>query len=268
MAPGEKGIIGYNADMDGFNYRHFRVSVTDALQRLASYSRHDHAPGLALQSALIQTCLPGFLPDHPLPILAAHIQPRIWIGNRVTTPAHFDASHNLAVAVCGRRRFTVFAPEQVRNLYIGPLDFATTGAAISMARLDQAGDPRFPQLQQALQHSLVSDLEPGDAIYLPPLWWHHVTSLERLNALVNYWWKPATADGLIPDSGLGPLMHAILALRPLPAPERAAWKALFDHYVFDQEHAVAHIPPARRGVLGRLTPDIIARTKELIRGFL
>ena len=220
MAPEEKGVIGYNADMDGFNYRHFRVSVTDALQRLADYSRREAAPGVALQSALIQACMPGFLHDHPLPVLAAHIQPRLWVGNRVTTPAHFDAFHNLAVVVCGRRRFTLFAPEQVRNLYIGPLDFAPTGAAISIARLDQTDDPRFPRLRQALEHSLVSDLEPGDAIYMPPLWWHHVASLESLNALVNYWWKPATADGLIPDSGLGAMMHAVLSLKSLPPEER------------------------------------------------
>jgi hypothetical protein len=268
MAPEEKGVIGYNVDMDGFNYRHFRVPVTDALQRLAGYSRHEGAPGVALQSALIQACMPGFLQDHPLPVLAAHIQPRLWIGNRVTTPAHFDAFHNLAVVVCGRRRFTLFAPDQVRNLYIGPLDFAPTGAAISIARLDQADDPRFPRLRQALEHSLVSDLEPGDAIYMPPLWWHHVASLESLNALVNYWWKPATADGLIPDSGLGAMMHAVLSLKSLPLEERLAWKALFDHYVFSQEDCAAHIPPARRGVLGKLTPEVIAKAKEGIRKFL
>lgn len=268
MAPEEKGVIGYNADMDGFNYRHFRVSVTDALRRLARYSRRADAPGIALQSALIQACMPGFLHDHPLPVLAAHIQPRLWVGNRVTTPAHFDAFHNLAVVVCGRRRFTLFAPEQVRNLYIGPLDFAPTGAAISIARLDQADDPRFPRLRQALEHSLVSELGPGDAIYMPPLWWHHVTSLESLNALVNYWWKPVVDDGSIPDSGLGAMLHAVLSLKPLPVEERMAWKALFDHYVFGQQDCAAHIPIARRGVLGRLTPELVASIKQTIRKFL
>lgn len=264
MAPEQKGFIGYNADMDGFNYRHFRVSVTDALQRLASFSRREDAPGVALQSALIQDCVPGFLHDHPLPALAAHIQPRLWVGNQVTTPTHFDASHNLAVVVCGRRRFTLFAPEQVRNLYIGPLDFAPTGAAISIARLDQVDDPRYPRLRQALEHSLVADLQPGDAIYMPPLWWHHVASLERLNALVNYWWKPATADGLIPATGLGALMHAILTLKALPPAERAAWKSLFDHYVFNQEDPAVHIPPSRRGMLGKLDPELNATIKENI----
>ena len=36
---------------------------------------------------------------------------------------------------------------------------------------------------------------PGDAIYIPPLWWHHVESLGQFNVLVNYWYRtgPDTA---------------------------------------------------------------------------
>lgn len=269
MAPQEQGVIGYNAQMDGFNYRHFRVSVTEALQRLAAFSRHDgDTPGVALQSAPIADCLPGFRQRHALSFLAPHIQPRLWIGNRVTTPAHFDAFHNIAVAVCGRRRFTLFAPEQVENLYIGPLDFAPTGAAISMARLDRPDDPRFPRLRQALDHALTADLQPGDAIYIPPLWWHHVESLEALNALVNYWWKAATPEGRIPDSGLGSLMHAILSLKSLPPAERAAWKVLLDHYVFNEQDPATHIPAERRGILGPLTPESVEQMKQKIRQYL
>lgn len=49
MAPEEQGVIGYNPHMDGFNYRHFRVSITEVLQRLAAYSRHEgDMPGVAL----------------------------------------------------------------------------------------------------------------------------------------------------------------------------------------------------------------------------
>lgn len=269
MSPEENGVIGYNARMDGFNYRHFRVPVTEALRRLAAYSRHEGVTsGVALQSALIPACLPGFQQQHPLPLLDAAIQPRLWVGNRVTTPTHFDAFHNLAVVVCGRRRFTLFAPEQVGNLYIGPLDFAPTGAAIGMARLDRPDDPRFPRLRQALAQSLVSELEPGDAIYIPPLWWHHVSSLERLNALVNYWWKPITQEGVTPESGLGALMHAILALKPLPPSEREAWKHLFDHYVFNDQDPAAHIPVERRNLLGLLTPSLVEQIKRKIRSYL
>jgi hypothetical protein len=200
-----------------------------------------------------------------MPLLAADIQPRLWMGNRVTTPAHFDSSYNIAVVVCGRRRFTLFPPEQVSNLYVGPLDFAPTAAAISLARLDASADPRYPRLKDALAQAQVAVLEPGDAIYMPPLWWHHVASLERLNALVNYWWRSAAFPGHVAEPPQDALMHCILALKSLPPAERAAWKTLLDHYVFADEDPAAHIPPALRSVLGPLTPELVAKLKRLIR---
>ena len=38
---------------------------------------------------------------------------------------------------------------------------------------------------------MVADLEPGDAIYIPALWWHAVQATGELNVLVNYWWNEA-----------------------------------------------------------------------------
>jgi len=265
MPPDADGIVGYTEKLEGFNYKRFRVTLTQVLQRLASYSRlDDQTPGVAMQSALIADSLPGFLDQHTLPLLDAKARPRLWMGNRVTTPAHFDSSHNLAVVVCGRRRFTLFPPEQVRNLYVGPLDFAPTAAAISLPRLQDAADPRYPRLHEALDHALVAELEPGDAIYIPPVWWHHVESLEQLNALVNYWWRPQAYPGHVAEPGLDALAHCILAFKSLPEAERAAWKSLLDHYVFDHEDPAAHIPEARRGILGPLTPEVVAKLKQLI----
>ena len=268
LPPEEDGCVGYSADLSGFNYEHYRIPVTAVLQRLAHVRRQEAPPGIALQSAPIADCLPGFLDAHRLPLLDPAIRPRLWIGNRVTTPAHFDEFHNIACVVCGRRRFTLFAPEQLPNLYIGPLDFAPTGAAISLARLDRPDDPRFPRLKLALAEALVAELEPGDAIYLPPMWWHHVASLGRLNALVNYWWKPVPAHGVGAGTGLGALMHAILAFKSLGPAERAAWRGLLDHYVFDAGDPVAHLPAARRGMLGSMTPEQAAALREKISRYL
>ena len=33
-----------------------------------------------------------------------------------------------------------------------------------------------------------AELQPGDAIFIPSLWWHQVESLSAVNGLVNYWW--------------------------------------------------------------------------------
>ncbi|MFZ8985117.1 MAG: cupin-like domain-containing protein, partial [Steroidobacteraceae bacterium] len=93
----------------------------------------------------------------------------------------------------------------------------------------------------------------------PSMWWHHVESLSAFNLLVNYWWCASPSIMGAPTTAL---MHAILALRDLPARQREAWRGLFDHYVFEADESVyAHIPETGRGCLARLTPDSAARLR-------
>ncbi len=109
-------------------------------------------------------------------------------------------------------------------------------------------------------------LEPGDAIFVPSMWWHHVEALEPFNILVNHWWRD-TPDHFGPPGDA--LLHAILNIRELPRHERDAWRAFFDHYVFSaDEERVAHIPPERLGVLGPLDPDAGRRIRHLLRNKL
>jgi hypothetical protein len=265
LAPEAEGVIGYTPDLSGFNYEHFKVPVTLGLQRLAKYSQRADAPGLVIQSVPVRECLPGLLEDHALPFLDRNIEPRLWMGNRTVTPTHFDSQHNIACVVCGTRRFTLFPPEQLPNLYVGPLDFAPTGAAISLARLDRPEDPRYPRLKLALAAAQVAELDEGDAIYIPPLWWHHVESLEQLNALVNYWWSGVDVPGYVSGHARAALFHCLLAFRALPPAERAAWQNLLEHYVFGDEDPAAHIPEQRRGVLGPLTAEVVEELKQRAR---
>ena len=268
IAPEADGIVGYTEDMSSHSYRHFEVPVTLGLQRLASYSRQENAPGLVIQSVVIRDCLPGFLAEHRLPFLDAKVEPRLWMGNRVTTPTHFDSLHNIACVVCGTRRFTLFPPEQLPNLYIGPLDFSPAGAAISMARLDRPDDPRYPRLKLALAAAQTAELHPGDAIYIPPLWWHNVESLQKLNALVNYWWSSVDVPGYHTGHARAALYHCLLAFRALPPAERAHWRNLLDYYVFGEGEALAHIPEHRHGVLGPHTAEIVEQLKQGARQHL
>lgn len=268
LPPEVAGVVGYTQNLDGFNYEHYRVTLTQALQRLAAYSQIDAAPGVAIQSVAVESSVPGLLAELVLPGLDPAIRPRLWVGNRVTTPVHFDSQHNIACVVCGERRFTLFPPEQLPNLYIGPLDFAPTGAAISVARLDQADDPRYPRLGTALAAASVATLAPGDAIYMPPLWWHHVESRARLNALINFWWPSLPGPGRDPGDSLAALFHAILAFRDLPPAERAHWRRLLEHYVFSTDDPLPHVPAERRGVLGPATPATLRRLRQQARAHL
>ena len=164
----------------------------------------------------------------------------IWIGNRTVIPAHYDLPDNLACVAAGRRRFTLFPPEQLRNLYVGPLDFTPAGQAVSLVDLHQPDLARYPRFAEALAQAQSAELEAGDALFIPSMWWHHVEGLTPFNILVNYWWRQS--PGWM-DTPFNTLLLALLTMRELPPAQRAAWQELFRHYVFDSDSSeAAHIP--------------------------
>ncbi|MBL8519953.1 MAG: cupin-like domain-containing protein [Betaproteobacteria bacterium] len=256
MVPPESGgRIGYGGGASGFNYLRNRVPVSAVLEQIARYSRFDVAPAVAVQSAVIDECLPGFAQAHPVPWVAPGTVARIWIGNGVVTPAHVDESSNLACVAAGRRRFTLFPPDAAANLYLGPVDHTPTGSPISLIDTRNPDLARHPRYRKALEVAAFAELAPGDAIYIPPLWWHQVESLEALNVLVNCWWRRPGA--LAGGSPFDALLHALLALKGAGAAERAAWRALFDHLVFHEgADPAAHLPAEWQGVLGQPSPAL------------
>lgn len=103
---------------------------------------------------------------------------------------------------------------------------------------------RFPRYAQALEHALVAELVPGDALFIPSMWLHHVEALESFNVLVNFWWRQSPASM---DSPMNALMLALLTIRDLPAKQRATWQEVFRHYVFEADGTTAaHLPDAPR----------------------
>jgi hypothetical protein len=263
MTPPEvQGRIFYDEGMKGFNFVRNRLPITTIAEQVLRYGTFARAPAVAVQSALIRDCLPAFCAENTLTVVDGTVAPRIWLGNAMTTPTHLDEWNNIGCVVCGRRRFTLFPPEQIGNLYIGPLDFAPTGAPMSLVPLHEPDLERFPRFRTALGAAVCAELGPGDGIYIPPLWWHHVESLEPFNLLVNYWWHAGVGAATGAVAGFDTLVHAIVALRGLPPATRSAWRALFDHYVFGaQEDVTEHIPEHRRGILGKLSATDIARLR-------
>src|SRR3546814_6573093 len=72
---------------------------------------------------------------------------------------------------------------------------------------DHPDHARYPRYAEAERHKLVADLAPGDAIYMPPMWWHHVRSDGALNVLVNYWF--GQRQDRFPFAALMLAMHSI-----------------------------------------------------------
>ena len=251
------GRFFYNADFTGFNFGREIRRFGDLLDELLANAGQTQVPSIYLGSTELDESFPGLRQDNDLAALAPH-QPLVslWLGNRTRVPAHFDLPDNLACVVSGRRRFTLFPPEQVANLYVGPLDLTPAGQPVSLVDLAAPDLERFPRFAQALAHAQVVELEAGDALFIPSQWWHAVDALSPVSALVNFWWRQSPA---FMDTPLNTLMLALLSLRDLPPVQRDAWRALFDHYVFDaDERTAAHIPPAARGVLAPMN-DTIAR---------
>jgi hypothetical protein len=263
--PEEEGRIFYDATMAGFNYLRTQRTVTQVLEQVLRYSQFERAPAVAAQSALIPACLPGFAEQNVLPLLDAGVAPRLWFGTAIVTPAHFDESHNIACCVAGKRRFTLFPIEQIDNLYIGPLDHSPAGTPLSLVDFARPDFERFPRFREALAHARSAVLEPGDAIYMPPLWWHHVRSLAPVNMLVNYWWVRTAPDHAQPPHAFDALLHAVAALRGLPPEQRRAWREVFEHYVFDEKRDVTgHIPPERQSLLGPMSTEQHAQARATL----
>ncbi len=261
-APQIDGRFFYSEDLKGFNFEQRRVTVSTALDTLVSLADAPECPAIALQAIPVAEILPKFQDDNPMPLLSDRIAPRIWVGNRTRIATHFDNNHNIACVVSGSRRFTVFPPDQVGNLYIGPLLRTPGGSPISMVDLRAPDYSRFPMFREALESAQEAVLEPGDAIFIPILWWHGVESLGPLNILVNYWWNDSESGH---DKPFLSLVHSMLMLSRLPAVQRDAWRALFDHFVF-QTHGEsgAHLPADVQDLQRSLTPEERDQVKALL----
>ncbi len=261
LPPETRGRVFYQPDLNGFNFIRNLLPISAVIEQIVRYSHFEHPPAVAVQSALIADCLPGFSAENTLTALDASVLPRIWMGNSITTPAHIDESNNIACVVAGKRRFTLFPPEQVANLYLGPVDYTPTGSPISMVDFSAPDFDRFPRFREALAAAQVAELEPGDAIYIPTLWWHHVASLTDLNILVNYWWKASGSKAS--GSAYDCVLHCLLNMQDMPPEQRAGWKAIFEHFVFDAKpDMAAHIPENRRGLLGDFSPEHAREIRE------
>ena len=227
--------------------------------KLLKLLEEESAPTLYVGSTPVSTALPGFQAENNLDMASAEPLVSIWLGNRCRVAAHFDYPRNLACCVAGRRRFTVFPPEQVANLYIGPLDLTPAGQAISLVDTRAPDLDRFPRFTKAWAAAQSAELKAGDAIYLPGMWWHQVESLEPINALVNYWWSETPA---VYGAPMDAFDHALLALKQLPPGQKRAWRALFDQYVFnDDADALAHLPEHSKGRLAPLKSDLARRLR-------
>lgn len=263
--PAIRGKYYYNPGLQGFNFERQMMKLIDAVDSILAAVDQPAARSVYVGSMPANDCLPGFAADNPMPLVTSGGGPRIWLGTPSNISAHYDTFDNLACVVAGRRRFTLYAPDLIGKLYIGPIDNTMSGPPVSLAASSGA-DGDFPLFEAIKDQAQTVELEAGDALYLPKLWWHQVESLSPFNGLVNYWWD---ATGAGPDSPYTALLLSMITIAERPAAERQAWKAFFEHYVFrSQGHPLAHLPAQQHGLLGPLKDNyakIRARIMSMLR---
>lgn len=255
--PETNGRVFYNEDMSGFNFRSSKANLNQVLDKLLEHIDDPKPPTMYVGSTSVNNWLPGYNAENNASI--DHLNPltSIWIGNKSKIAAHYDFPNNLACCVVGKRRFTLFPPEQLENLYVGPMEFAPGGQDISLVDFDNPDLVKYPKFEKALASAQVAELEAGDALFLPSMWWHHVQSLEAFNVLVTHWWRDSPAFMGRPNNAL---MLAMLSLRNLPEAQRKAWKAHFDYYIFNHDDEnLEHIPDRVKGFLTKPLDELSAR---------
>jgi hypothetical protein len=257
--PGSDGRLFYD-DAMAMNFRMARAKLPEIFAKIDALG--DAGPPIYLASIDLHEYFEGLHEANHLDLGDRVTLDSIWMGTRTRIAAHNDIPDNLACVAVGRRRFTLFPHEQFRNLYLGPIDNTPAGRAVSMVDFHDPDFAAHPRFADALAHAQVAELEAGDALYIPSMWWHHVEGLDPFNVLVNYWWRETPRWLGQPQDALN---HALLAIRDLPDDQKAKWRDLFDYYVFGNDDAViAHIPEAGRSILAPLTPESAGR----IRSFL
>ncbi|MGY4397155.1 hypothetical protein ACVWZA_002346 [Sphingomonas sp. UYAg733] len=259
--PGSGGRLFYDAAM-AMNFRTARAKLPEIFAQIDATEGKPEAPAFYLASIDMHEFFTGLHEENHVELGDRSCLASIWMGTPTRIAAHNDFPNNLACVAVGRRRFTLFPREQFRNLYLGPVDNTPAGRAVSMVDFHEPDFNAHPRFREALDHAQVADLDAGDAVYIPAMWWHHVEGLAPFNVLVNYWWRETPRWLGQPQDALN---HAMMAIRDLPDEEKRHWRDLFDHYVFrNDEGTVAHIPEDARGVLAPLTSESAGRLRAFL----
>jgi hypothetical protein len=260
--PGIKGRIFYNQDFSGFNYHSVKEDLSLLLDKIYQCADQQNPETLYMASTMVDRWLPGFRDQNKLSVDEKRPLVSIWLGNRTRISAHYDLPDNIACSAVGRRRFTLFPPNQLANLYPGPIDWAPGGQAISLVDFSNPDFEKFPNFKKALESAQMATLEPGDGLFIPSMWWHHVEGLDDLNVLVNYWWRQSPS---YMDSPANVLMYGLMSIRDLPSEQKQAWRDLFDYYIFDADSdSHSHIPEQAKGSLGSIDESLNRKIRSLL----
>jgi hypothetical protein len=120
----------------------------------------------------------------PYTAAARWARSRFWFGGAgAKGPLHRDLPENLYAQISGRKRFLLLERGLTRMVHRH--SFHSGVPNYSPVDAEAPDLSRFPRFRDA--PLLRADLEPGDLLYIPSMWWHQARSLTTSMA-VNLWW--------------------------------------------------------------------------------
>lgn len=107
-----------------------------------------------------------------------------------TTMLHFDEVHNIFAQLRGKKRFLLFPQNNYLSFY-PPLEDNNYSSTCSKVNPDQHDLKLFPKFP--INEKIEVIINPGEILYIPPFWWHHVTALDE-NISLTFWYSPNIRD--------------------------------------------------------------------------
>jgi len=145
------------------------ISSGPAAWRIFLFNIFDHAPQLINDFTWPEHLMKGFVKKYPMLFTG---------GASSITHMHFDIdmSHILHTQFCGRKRVLMFPYQEQYKLYRKPWEVLSL-ADFSNYYIDGKVDyEKFPALKLAEGHDFI--LEPGDTLFMPAGYWHHMEYLD------------------------------------------------------------------------------------------
>ncbi|XP_014229131.1 jmjC domain-containing protein 5 isoform X1 [Trichogramma pretiosum] len=107
-----------------------------------------------------------------------------WFGPSGTvSPLHYDPKNNLLCQVFGYKRIILYGPGDSDNLYPYETKMLCNTAKVDPYNPNYKDYPRFQDSKGSMCY-----LKPGDMLFIPPKWWHHVVGLTS-SFSISFWWE-------------------------------------------------------------------------------
>jgi hypothetical protein len=171
---------------------------------------------------------------------------------------HYDQDHNFYVQVSGTKRFILVPPWETPNMHVYPqIHPRNHKSQVDFDHPNLAATPRYANVTGAL----VAELKPGEVLYIPPYWWHHVRSHVRSVSLASW-----SQSGIYRVMRYG-LYKRSFAMDDLPAASpmrRAAFRYLLLH-IARSLYGPTLTPSTRSTSEGNFFRSIVEQRWEPIR---